>query len=121
VQQMGDSGPQLIGSGSDTMLEMGLEPYSTQKASSKVKVYPQPYKWPISLILKQCGTSNMDEVDNDVEEVGEGKMGFWVELIKFWMVSDHSLLVLVITETASPSSPFSSLSSTNCFSNSCSR
>jgi hypothetical protein len=31
VQQMGDGGPQPIGPGSDTMLEMGLGPNSTQK------------------------------------------------------------------------------------------
>jgi hypothetical protein len=44
VQQMGDGGPQSIGPGFDTMLENGSWALLNPKASSKVEVYPQPYK-----------------------------------------------------------------------------
>jgi hypothetical protein len=37
VQQMGDGGPQPIGPSSDTMLEMGLGPYSTQKLAQELR------------------------------------------------------------------------------------
>jgi hypothetical protein len=34
---MGDGGPQPIKHGSDTMLEMGIEPNSTQKLAQELK------------------------------------------------------------------------------------
>jgi hypothetical protein len=37
VQQMGDGEPQPIGYGFDTMLEMGLEPNSTQKLAQELR------------------------------------------------------------------------------------
>ena len=37
VQQMGDGGPQLIGSGSDTMLEIGIGLNSTQKLAQELR------------------------------------------------------------------------------------
>jgi hypothetical protein len=37
VQQMSDGGPQPIGHGSDTMLKMGLGPYSTQKLAQELR------------------------------------------------------------------------------------
>jgi hypothetical protein len=43
VQQMGDGGSQLIELGSDTMLEMGIEPNSTQKLA-------QELRFPLTLI-----------------------------------------------------------------------
>jgi hypothetical protein len=39
VQQMEDSGPQPIRSGSDTMLEMGLGPNSTQKLTRELRFF----------------------------------------------------------------------------------
>jgi hypothetical protein len=42
-QQMEDSGPQPIGLGFDTMLEMGFGPYSTQKLA-------QELRFPLNLI-----------------------------------------------------------------------
>jgi hypothetical protein len=44
------------------MLKMGLG-LTQPKSYSRVEVYPQPYKWPISLIPKQCGTSNKKRVE----------------------------------------------------------
>jgi hypothetical protein len=37
VQQMGDGGPQPIGHGFDTMLEMSFGPYSTQKLAQELR------------------------------------------------------------------------------------
>jgi hypothetical protein len=57
---MGDGEPQPIGSGSNTMLKMVLGSNSIQKLAQELR-FSHPYKWPISLIPKQCETSNIKE------------------------------------------------------------